>query len=218
MLGSTETSNDLAPVVGSRQRSYVSVLSPHLDVSHANLFDKWFRQMIPMSIRHTILTGTNYIPTLKTPRLPHTLGAPGPKTQTIPQLFARAEEEALGVSFKDQSQAPDIPLISTRKSLSIYTGSFNAQSKAPDISSHATKEELSASFNAQNEAPYDPCFEHDSQWFPLDVFSKLSSLSLVIPRLSFQGSTVLRQMPLDFLHFVHQTLVHITPFRPQANS
>ncbi len=128
MLGSTETSNDLAPVVGSRQRSYVSVLSPHLDVSHANLFDKWFRQMIPMSIRHTILTGTNYIPTLKNPRLPHTLGAPDPKTQTIPQLFARAEEEALGVSFKDQSQEPDIPLISTRKSLSIYTGSFDSQS------------------------------------------------------------------------------------------
>ena len=40
----------------------------------------------------------------------------------------------------------------------------------------------------------------------------------MIPRLSLQGSTVPRQMTLDFLHFVHQTPVHITPISPQANS
>jgi hypothetical protein len=62
------------------------------------------------------------------------------------------------------------------------------------------------------------CYEQDSQWFPLDVFSKLSSLSQVIPRLPLQGSTVPRQMTWDFLHMVHQTPVRITPICPQANS
>jgi hypothetical protein len=182
MPGSTEPPNDLAPVVGSSPRSCVSVPSPHLDVPHANLFGKWFRQVIPLGIRQIFSLGTNDIPLLHAPRLPHTLGALGPKPQAVPQLFARAVEAALGVSFNAQSQAPDIPEISTRNQLSIYTGSFNAQSKAPDISSRASKEELSACFNAQDQAPDDPCYEQASHLFPLDVFSKLSSLSLVIPK------------------------------------
>jgi hypothetical protein len=59
-------------------------------------------------------------------------------------------------------------------------------SKDPDISSrvrgNTSKEELSSCFNSQNPGPDNPCYEKVSQWFPVDVFSKLSPLSLVIPR------------------------------------
>ena len=177
------------------------------------------RQIIPLAIRHTFSLGTNDIPLLQAPRLSHTLGAPGPKPQAAPQLVARAAETALGVSFNAQSQAPDIPGISTLNALSIYTGSFNAQSKAPDISSRASKEELSASFNAQDQAPDDPCYDQDSQWFSYDdVFSTLSPLSQVFPWLPSKGPTDPRQTPLDLLYSVHQNPVRIPPSILQANS
>jgi hypothetical protein len=121
----------------------VALCFSHLDVSHANLFRKWFRQIIKMNIRYTILPGKNHISILQS--LPDTLSSPGPKTQVFPHLFTRTEEEVLGVSFNVQSQSPDIPLISTRNALSIYTGSFNSQSRVPDIS--------------QDQSPDDPCYE-----------------------------------------------------------
>lgn len=39
-------------------------------------------------------------------------GAPGPKPHADSHRFVRAEEDDLGVSFNDQSQAPDIRGIS----------------------------------------------------------------------------------------------------------
>ena len=58
-------------------------------------------------IRHTYLTGTNL-------SFPHTLGVHDPKIPESSQCFVRTEEAALGISFNAQSQAPDIPGISTR--------------------------------------------------------------------------------------------------------
>ena len=107
---------------------------------------------------------------LQVPSLSHTFGTPDSKPQTDSQFFTREVEVALGVSFKDQSKASDIPCISTHNSLSLYTGSFNTQSKVPHIFSHTSKEELSGSFNVQDQDPDDECYVQDSQWFPHDVF------------------------------------------------
>ncbi len=102
----------LAPAAGSSPLRPTSVPSSYFDHTLAKLVGKWFRQRIPLGIRRTFSLGTNDIPLLRAPRLLHILGAPGPKPQAVPQLFARAEESALGVSFNAQSQAPDIPLTS----------------------------------------------------------------------------------------------------------
>jgi hypothetical protein len=163
-----------------------------------SFFGNIFRQIIPLSIRHTPMPGT--ILFLQAPRV-HTSGVSGPQ----PQAFARAEEAVLGASFNTQSQAPDSgggcpghffqhPVPGTRHSgcfvarcsfeiHSFLTGPiqgpgytpfariygrafgfrqrtrFNAQAKASDIhllSLRASMEELSASFNAQDQAPDDP--------------------------------------------------------------
>jgi hypothetical protein len=114
----TESLNDLfvhgdllqshfAPAAGSSPRRPTSVPSSYFDDTLAKLVGKWFRQIIPLGIRHTFSLGTNDIPLLRAPRVSHILGAPGPKPQAVPQLFARAEESALGVSlnsFNAQSQ------------------------------------------------------------------------------------------------------------------
>ena len=77
--------------------------------------------------------------------------------QTVPQLFQRATEVALGVSFNAQSQAPDIPGASSCAAFLRHTASLQAQSKAPDIYSlRAYTEEFLASLNAQAQAPDDP--------------------------------------------------------------
>ena len=83
------------------------------------------------SARHQFYP-TNLIPLLQVPRF-HTLGAPGSKAPAFAQRFVRAEEAALGVSFNAQSQAPDIPGISSRVVFSCYTASLQTQSKDPDI-------------------------------------------------------------------------------------
>jgi hypothetical protein len=62
--GSTELLNDLAPVAGSRPRSFDSILSPYFVDSHDKLIDNWFRQIIPLSMWHTLLSGINFIPIL----------------------------------------------------------------------------------------------------------------------------------------------------------
>ena len=120
---------------------------------------KWFRQIIPLGIRHTFSLGTNDIPHLQASRFTHTLGAPDPIRQVAPQLFTRAVEVALGISFNTQSQAPDIPDISSRPEKVEYTWSLN--STAPDIPSPslcASTQELSESLNAQTQASDIPGF------------------------------------------------------------
>ena len=65
--GSTESPNVLDPVARSSLRSLVSVPSPYLDNTHVKLFDKWFCQIIPLGIRHTVLLGTNLFPSFNLP-------------------------------------------------------------------------------------------------------------------------------------------------------
>ena len=172
--GSTASPTVLAPAARSSPRSLASIPPPYLDDTHAKLFGYWLCQILPLGIQHTLLLGTNFAPLLQAPRFPHTLGALGPKPHAAYQLFLRAAEAALGVSFNAQAQASDIPGISSRDALSVYFGSFNAQSKAPDIPSpslRASIQELSTSFNAQDQAPDDPCHVQDSQYASRDWFS-----------------------------------------------
>jgi len=116
---------------------------------------RWFRQITPLGIRNARSPGTNLIS--KAPRLAHSLGALGPTPHAAPQLFQRAAEVALGVSFNAQSQAPDIPGASSRAAFLRHTASLQAQSKAPDIISlRAYSEQLLGSLNAQAQAPDDP--------------------------------------------------------------
>ncbi len=99
---STETLNDLPPASGSSPRRPTSVPSTYFGDTLTKLLGKWFGQFIPLGIRHTFSLGTNDIPLLQAPRLSHTLGAPGPKLQAAPQLFARAAEAALGCFFQHE--------------------------------------------------------------------------------------------------------------------
>ena len=123
-------------------------------------------------IRHTYLPGTDLSYLAKTPRLPPTSGVHGPKMPAASQRFVRAEVAALGVSFNAQSQAPDIPNISTRAAILQYTASLQAQYKAPDIpllSLRASTKEILASFNAQDQAPDDLSVQ-DRQCDPREFF------------------------------------------------
>ncbi len=79
--------------------------------NHYKFTGRWFRQIIPLVIRHTLSFGTNVFP--KAPRLVCALGALGLLPQAAPQHFQRAVEVALGVSLNAQSQAPDIPGVSS---------------------------------------------------------------------------------------------------------
>ena len=108
-----------------------SSFSFFFDDTHYNLVGRWFRQITPLGIWHTRSLGTNGIP--QAPRLSHTPGAPDPKSKVAPQLFPRAAEAVLGISFNTQSQVPNIPGIPLRASISRYLVSLQAQSKAPDI-------------------------------------------------------------------------------------
>ncbi len=78
--------------------------------------------------------------------------------QVAPQLFHRAAEAALGVSLNAQSQASDIPDVPLRAVSSCYTVSLPDQVLKLDIhlvSLREYMEELSGSFNAQDQAPDD---------------------------------------------------------------
>ena len=130
--GSTELPNGLAPTARSRPRNHDSVPPPSLNNNHTKLFSKCFFQIIPSGIQHTLLLGTNFTSLPQAPRFSHTLGTLGPKPHASSQHFLRAAESTLGVSFNAQSQAPDIPGISSLNQLSQYLGSFNTQSKTLD--------------------------------------------------------------------------------------
>ena len=118
---------------GTNTQGYPSLPSTYFDDALAKLVCKWFRQIVPLSIRYTILPGINHIPILQPPSF-YIPGAPGPKPQAAPQLVARAAETALGVSFNAQSQAPDIPEFSARATRIEYTLSLNTTQNDPDIS------------------------------------------------------------------------------------
>jgi hypothetical protein len=66
--GSRESFHVLAPAARSSPRILASVPSPYLDNTHVKLFGKWFSQIIPLGILHTLLLGTNFIPLLQVPR------------------------------------------------------------------------------------------------------------------------------------------------------
>ena len=99
----TEPPNDLPLEAGHSPRCPDSAPFPNWqDTSsfQTNSTGEWFRQINPLGIRHTFSIGTNDI--LQVPRFTHTLGAPDPIRQVDPQLFARAVESALSVSFNAQ--------------------------------------------------------------------------------------------------------------------
>ncbi len=80
--------------------------------THYKFTVRWFRQITPLGIRYALSLGTNVFP--KAPRLAHALGALVLSPQAAPQHFQRAAEVALGVSLNAQSQAPEIPGVSSR--------------------------------------------------------------------------------------------------------
>jgi hypothetical protein len=218
--GSKESSNGLAPAARSSPRSLASVPPHFLDNTKAKLFGKCFLQIIPLSTQHTLLLGTNFASILQAPSFYHTLGVLGPKPPAFPQQFVRAEEAALGVSFNAQSQAPDIPGISSRAAFSFYAASLQAQSKAPDIqflSLRASTEELLASFNAQDQAPDDPSTQ-DCRCVPRDFLKTSFQFRQVLSRSSLRVSTKPTQMSVDCPFSSPQISVRIPPTRPQALS
>ena len=97
--------------------------------------------------------------------------------QAAPHLFQRSTEVALDVSFNAQSQAPDIPGVSSRAPFLRHTVSVQAQSKAPDIGSRAYTEELLASFNAQAQAPDNPSQTLVSDFHLLSLRAYMEELS-----------------------------------------
>lgn len=111
--------------------------------------------------------------------------------------FAHAVEVVPGVSFTEQSQAPDIPGISTCAAILQYA-SLNAQSKPPDIpllSMRASKQELSASLKATAQAPDDPCVQ-EPEGAPHDfcLASPVFTGNQVLTRLSSEPL----KMPVHF--------------------
>ncbi len=131
--GSVESPNGLSSVSRSSPRILPSVPPHFLDNTQAKSFVKLFLQILPLSTEHTLFLVNNFDSILQVPSFYHTLGTLDPKTPTFSHHFVRAEEAALGVSFNTQSQAPDIPGISSRTAFSFYTTSLLDQSKSPDI-------------------------------------------------------------------------------------
>jgi hypothetical protein len=111
---SKESINDPAPPTESSPWRPASLPFTFFD-THYKFTVRWFRQITLLGIRNARSLGTNDIP--KSPRLVHALGSLGPMTQITPHLFQRVVQVALGVSFNAQSQAPDIPGASSRRSV-----------------------------------------------------------------------------------------------------
>jgi hypothetical protein len=124
VTGSMKSPNGLVSSARSSPRSLASVPPHFLDNTQAKSFGKLFLQILPLCTQHTLLLGTNFDSILQDPSFYHTLGALGPKPPAFSQHFVRAEESALGVSFNDQSQVPDIPGISSRVAFSFYADSL----------------------------------------------------------------------------------------------
>ena len=93
----------------------------------------------------------------------------------------------------------------------VYFGSLDSQSKVPDIPSPSmcvSIQELSVSFNSQDQAPDDPCHVQDPQCAPHDWFSTSSPFSHVFPRLSIWFSTVPCQVSVDLSPSAQDNPVH----------
>jgi hypothetical protein len=98
-------------------------------------------------------------------------------SQAAPHLFQRAAEVSLGISFKSQSQVPDIPGASSRAFLLRHTAPLQAQSKTPDILSlRAHTEEFLASLNAQAQVPDDPSQTFSSDFHLLSLRAYMEEL------------------------------------------
>ncbi len=169
-----ESLNDPAPAADSSPWRPASLPFTFFD-THYQFTDRWFRQITPLVIRNTRSLGTNTIP--KAPRLVHTLGALGPMPQAASQIFQRASEVTLGVSFNTQSQSPDIPGVSSSVLFLRHTDSLQTQSKAPDIYSRAYTEELLTSLNVQAQTPDDPSKTLVSDFHLLSLCGCMEELS-----------------------------------------
>ncbi len=144
--------------------------------THYKFTGRWFRQITPLGIRYALSLGTNVFP--KAPRLVHALGALGLSPQAAPQHFQRAAEVALCASLNVQSQAPDIPGVSSRAAFLRHTSSLQTISKDPDICSlRSYTEELLASLNAQAQAPDDPSQILVSDFYLLSLRVYMEKLS-----------------------------------------
>ena len=112
----------------------------------------------------------------------------------IQHTYRRAEEATLGVSFNAQSQAPDIPDISSQRCKGAIhpTLSLNSTKNDPVISSlplRPLKQELSAALNAHSQAPEDPVHALDSQCATRDSFYPSPFFSQVLQRFPTRIST-----------------------------
>jgi hypothetical protein len=106
----------------------------------------------------------------------HTPGASGPHPLATSNRDDRAGEAVLGVSLNAQSQAPDIPVVSSRDAFSRYAASLQDQSKVLDLPSlRAFTEEVLVSFNTQAKAP-------DIQLLVLRAFSEDLSTSFNVQK------------------------------------
>jgi hypothetical protein len=116
--------------------------------------------------------------------------------QAAPQLFQRASEVALGVSFNAQSQAPDIPGASSRAAVLRHTASLQAQPKAPDIYAlRAYTGELLASLNDQAQTPENPSQTLASDFHLLSLRPYMEELSA-----SFNAQDQARTFPFNKCH------------------
>jgi hypothetical protein len=104
----------------------------------------------------------------------------------IQHTYLRAEDSTLGISFNAQSQAPDIPNISSRAAIIEYTLSLNATQNDPDISRlplRGLQQELSVSLSTQSQAPDDPFHAQDSSCAPRDSLYNSPSISQALQML-----------------------------------
>ncbi len=104
-----------------------------------------------------------------------------------PHLFHRAEEVTLGVSLNVQSKTSDIPDVPLSVVSSRYAVSLQDQVLASDIqlvSLHTYMEELSTSFNTQDQAP-DDSYAQDRRCAPCiprkgnHVFARLHTKQVI---------------------------------------
>jgi hypothetical protein len=146
--GFTKVLNNLDSVARSSPRKSESFPSPPLAGTHVSLFGNLFRQIIPLSIWYTPTLGT--ILSLQSPSF-YTPGVFGLHPHTVSNHIARAEEAVLGASFNAQSQAPDIPGFLLHDVSSRYTTSLDLDFHL--VSFRVYMEELSVSFNTQDQAP-----------------------------------------------------------------
>ena len=180
--GLTEPLNDLASAARSNPRKSDSVPSPYLVRNHVSFLGNLFRQIIPLSIWYTPTPGTTLSPQ---PPSFYTPGVFGLQSYAASNRFARAEEAVLGAPFNAQSQAPDIPGVSLHAASSPYAASLQAQSLVSAIQLVLLREymeELSVSFNAQDQAP-DDSYAQDRRCAPCIFFDIPRKGSQVLARL-----------------------------------